>query len=322
MRWPILIIAAIVLLMIVIIITIFPKREYFFYHTETPTWVQEAFDLKSALFMAQLSLVAYYTNINVNRITKFMHDHYLTFVPYKNIFTDENTDSSLIWATSVGNKDLYIAFRGTELTWDNLKEDLSPSLIMFPPVANIDLRTDYGFTTAWMSVRQQVFDIVDKTQPNRLYITGHSLGAALATLCAFDLKYHIPDLDPILYNFGSPRVGDYGFAYHFGKIIDKCYRIQNKNDPVPRLPTTYEDYEHVKEEILIDNDKSCQINAGLPSNWPYSMYYHEIVNYIKYIGNMISRGEQCTRYERFPKTLNYCTGGNTNPPLGYGRCVY
>ena len=50
-----------------------------------------------------------------------------------------------------------------------------------------------GFLSAYDSIRPQVISFVDtllqdETEPWTLYITGHSLGAALATLCAYDLS--------------------------------------------------------------------------------------------------------------------------------------
>lgn len=41
-----------------------------------------------------------------------------------------------------------------------------------------------------------------------MYITGHSLGGALATLAALDHRRRYPDSKVTMYNFGSPRVGN------------------------------------------------------------------------------------------------------------------
>ena len=45
-----------------------------------------------------------------------------------------------------------------------------------------------------------------------LYAIGHSMGAALATVCAMDLKFRLGLADVRLYTFGSPRVGNDVFA--------------------------------------------------------------------------------------------------------------
>ena len=60
----------------------------------------------------------------------------------------------------------------------------------------------------------------------KLWITGHSLGAALATLCAS--RYG--NVQGV-YTFGSPRVGNNGFKE---KLQVKIYRVVNNDDIVAR----------------------------------------------------------------------------------------
>jgi Lipase (class 3) len=75
-------------------------------------------------------------------------------------------------------------------------------------------------------------------------ITGHSLGAALATLCAAEdaLYYKVPV--SALYTFASPKVGDNGFVSAFNKIGNmESYRIVNQQDIVPDAPPGL--YEHI-----------------------------------------------------------------------------
>lgn len=38
--------------------------------------------------------------------------------------------------------------------------------------------------------------------------TGHSLGAAMAVICALSMKLHFPKLKIQIHNFGQPRVGN------------------------------------------------------------------------------------------------------------------
>ena len=78
------------------------------------------------------------------------------------------------------------------------------------------------------------------TPKQRLFITGHSLGGALATLATSHVIKLIDDNKisaylPILYTFASPRVGDSVFANNFSKL-DECYRIANSEDIVPKIP--------------------------------------------------------------------------------------
>lgn len=75
-------------------------------------------------------------------------------------------------------------------------------------------------------------------KPLRVFITGHSLGAALATLAAAHLAT-THKIKPILYTFASPRVGDKKFAENLTGLKE-VYRIINSEDLVQAtpLPTT------------------------------------------------------------------------------------
>ena len=73
-----------------------------------------------------------------------------------------------------------------------------------------------------------------------LYITGHSLGGALATLAAY--KAEIYELDGTLkiggiYTFGSPRAVQFDLANKINNYFgDRSYRVVNSIDVVPRVP--------------------------------------------------------------------------------------
>lgn len=85
-----------------------------------------------------------------------------------------------------------------------------------------------------------------------VWFTGHSLGAALATLAA---RSHSSAQG--LYTFGSPRVGDRNFAATFR--LENSYRFVNNNDLVTRVPVVDlldplgSPYKHVKHLKHIDS---------------------------------------------------------------------
>lgn len=66
--------------------------------------------------------------------------------------------------------------------------------------------------------------------PLPVFVTGHSLGGALALLTA---RLLLPDVTGACYTFGAPRVGDYEF---FRRVKTPVYRIVNSSDVVPRVP--------------------------------------------------------------------------------------
>ena len=69
---------------------------------------------------------------------------------------------------------------------------------------------------------------------SEVFVTGHSLGGAIATLAALHIRKTTPFRLPILYTFASPRVGDPQFAQHFEPL--ECYRIANSEDLVTTIP--------------------------------------------------------------------------------------
>lgn len=72
------------------------------------------------------------------------------------------------------------------------------------------------------------------------YISGHSLGAALATLAALDIALHVPQIKTQiqLYTYAGPRVGDPVFAEVHSKFVPNSYRVVNLADPIPMMPPT------------------------------------------------------------------------------------
>ncbi|CAE7845683.1 LIP [Symbiodinium sp. KB8] len=79
-----------------------------------------------------------------------------------------------------------------------------------------------GFYQSWNALKSQVLNAIDGFGGGPIVVTGHSLGAAMAALCAFDLKgYSVEHV----YTFGQPRVGDTNFASTFGQDIQNNFRM-------------------------------------------------------------------------------------------------
>lgn len=90
-------------------------------------------------------------------------------------------------------------------------------------------------------------------QGQSLWITGHSLGAALATLATAYLRdsgrrLSDPKDKPVngLYTFGCPRTGNHDFERAFNQDSGaRIFRFVNNNDIVTRVPPREFDYSHV-----------------------------------------------------------------------------
>ena len=66
---------------------------------------------------------------------------------------------------------------------------------------------------------------------SRCDTAGHSLGGALATLAAYDLKNVADkaklDVHISCYTYGAPRVGNHSFAEDFDCVINDCFHVIN-----------------------------------------------------------------------------------------------
>ena len=87
-----------------------------------------------------------------------------------------------------------------------------------------------GFNEAFLSIRPKILPLLEGDEDLPLFITGHSLGGALATLATWYLN---GDNLAACYTFGAPRVGDSGLIDRFRTPI---YRVVNGVDPVPFVP--------------------------------------------------------------------------------------
>ena len=95
-----------------------------------------------------------------------------------------------------------------------------------------------GFLETYVAMRKTLLEALGKLNPrSRLFVTGHSLGAALATLALPDIAVNTPFARPVMYTYGSPRVGDNRFCMAFDqKFGDTSFRVVNTSDIVVSLP--------------------------------------------------------------------------------------
>lgn len=92
-------------------------------------------------------------------------------------------------------------------------------------------------------------------------VTGHSLGAGLATLLALDLASHslVPNTCITL---ASPRVGDLTFSHVFNHVVPNAYRVVNRLDLVPKVPPALM-YWHVGDETELIPHAQSQLKFDI-----------------------------------------------------------
>lgn len=99
-----------------------------------------------------------------------------------------------------------------------------------------------------------------KSKP--FWITGHSLGGALASICAFNFAYDdVPFYG--VYTYGQPRTCKRDMKRHFdAEAKNRYFRFQNNNDMVSRIPQRLAGYTHVGTFIYIDTDQNLSTDVG------------------------------------------------------------
>lgn len=96
-----------------------------------------------------------------------------------------------------------------------------------------------------------------------VFVTGHSLGGALATLAALDLRVSLGLPDVRVVSFGSPRVGNYIFSKWFEKEIGPHWRFTHNRDIVPSVPPGYMGFHHVSQEVWVVDVLSHRTLVGI-----------------------------------------------------------
>ena len=165
------------------------------------------------------------------------------------MLADSNIFGLVAWNAAA--KIAIVAFRGTADAKDWL-DDLDAVPVDYQAVKGIGL-AHMGFQLVYEHVRYSLADLIT-TQcvgAQRILITGHSLGGAVAVLSGFDIARNImPGAVPEFCTFAGPRAVDPVFSGKFNKTFPVCNRVVNFMDVVPQVPLPPV-YEHVGEEQLV-----------------------------------------------------------------------
>lgn len=140
-------------------------------------------------------------------------------------------DASMIGYVVAADDVAVIAFRGTDDRPDWLV-NLSRGTLDTPHGA-----IHRGFYSAYRPLKPQILALLDQTEAKHVWITGHSLGGALAVVCAYDLiDKEQRSLDGLV-TFGQPMVAREQLANHLDVVLLGRYaRYVNEADVVPRIP--------------------------------------------------------------------------------------
>lgn len=203
------------------------------------------YNITNALCLSEYSQLAYMKEAYVQKFLKSTH---LGFDEVHWI-EDQKTDTQGFVA--VKENYIVVSFRGTKEPRDFLtdlkirkKPFLSKRLFRSAPKG----RVHRGFNGAFESIKKDLDAVLDTVEDQRtgrpIFVTGHSLGAAVAQLAACYLSENRNIAS--VYTFGSPRVGDEKFSQHYERQLkDRTFLHINNSDIVTKIPMRLLGFRHV-----------------------------------------------------------------------------
>jgi hypothetical protein len=191
-------------------------------------------------------------------------------------------------------KQMIISFRGSEtlVNWLNNLRIETGSVPWKHKYGDSDPQVHEGFLAGYESVSGEIIEYVKSLLSDEAYtdytlvVTGHSLGGALAILCAADLREVLSSSVNIrLVSYETPRVGNADFANYVQSLFPPSLRtrITHGRDLVIHTPPYLIGYRHIGQEVFIngdsivycsenDEDPSCA-NAWTPTSLNDHLWY-------------------------------------------------
>lgn len=170
------------------------------------------------------------------------------------------TDTTGFVALDNTHKNIIVAFRGSH----SIRNWITDFVVLPVPDFCLGCTTELGIWTAWGLVKDQVMANVteaSKQHPDyNIVVTGHSLGGALATLSAADIRDS--GHNATLYAFASPRVGNKLLADHI-TAQGNNNRFTHAQDPVPHLPPSILGFEHFSPGFFINSPTNATVTGNV-----------------------------------------------------------
>ena len=177
-----------------------------------------------------------------------------------------------------------VAFRGTQ-TFEDWVSDFDALFENYRYVPNAG-QVHVGFQSIYDAVHDSIADGIGAATSGcqKLLVTGHSLGGALAVVAAPDLQKNLK-LMPELITFAGPTAGLSDFARFFDLAIPSCYRVVNFWDMVPRVPP----------QIPLGLYQQTGTAAGVDAGFMNLVDAHSIEkSYIPGLLKLLPAGYQCS----------------------------
>lgn len=179
-------------------------------------------ELKKAALMANFSKIAYSDQQSCrDQLINLGYGEFAWF---------DNEGTQAFACRKSNANDIFIVFRGTE---PNQMKDILADVKAWRKPAREKGLIHFGFAQAIDKVYDNIVHWINEQKldgERNITCTGHSLGAALATIMASRLDANE------LYTFGSPRIGNRDFVKEMNNDGIEHYRFVNNNDIVTKVP--------------------------------------------------------------------------------------
>lgn len=204
-----------------------------------------------------------------------------------------------------------VVFRGTEVfsldDWTtNLNIDLVRTNVPVIP-SDVELHEGYLdsiFATGLVDVfEKNLISLTNDPSMNvdHIYVTGHSMGGALAHIFGSYMAATYSDLKFRVITFGQPAVGNSSFKSWTENTLSNLsvFRFVNRQDAVPRiLGLRYEHAGHLfqiqrRKSLLYYNQEGGGDYAGVPASWylSTSLLQHTFWSYSRFFKRKASQAQ-------------------------------
>ncbi|EYB84286.1 hypothetical protein Y032_0320g2405 [Ancylostoma ceylanicum] len=173
---------------------------------------------------------------------------------YQYSYPCQDSECSVFVAKLEDYRAIAIGFRGTQKPGQLIQQTVDAVLApweYWKHGGRVSRYIKFVYIKLWAHMEHKFKEFLREHPDWDIWISGHSLGGALATLAASNIVESRIAEDPDkvkLVTLGQPRVGDKDFAEALDDQVEYSYRIVHWMDVVPSLPKT--GYWHQGEEIF------------------------------------------------------------------------
>jgi triacylglycerol lipase len=203
--------------------------------------------LRRSLALAELAMIAYNDEDEARRAA--------SAIGFPDVQLFDQDGSQDFWFRN--EHDCVVACRGTEPTeWNDIQADANAALAVVGTLGKVHSGFNREVDDLWPLLKEAL-------RPNKqpVWFCGHSLGAAMATICACRCQQSSIASKPAeLHTFGSPRVGCRRYVRHTQLLH---YRWVHNNDIVTRVPPAWMGYRHGGHEIYLDRNGRIRKLTGV-----------------------------------------------------------